>query len=109
MYIIHVLVLVPLSVFLVMTIKCCFVSGRVSFERALLHPLSPREAGLPGVRVETEVVKVVLGRKTAVEMELLLRTSMMLTLNQRHLTTAQQKRNLVREMKKNVGRRGVVG
>ena len=31
---------------------------------------------------------------------------MMLTLNQRHLTTAQQKRNLVREMKKNVGFKG---
>jgi hypothetical protein len=102
LYLIHDIVplLVPLSVFLVMTIRCCSVSGRVSFERALPRPPSPREEGLPVVKVETEAVRVVLDRKMAAEMELLLRTSTMLTLNQRHLMTVQQRRSQVRMDKK---------
>ena len=83
-------------VFLVMTIRCCSVSGRVSSERALPRPLSPREAGLPVVRV---VVRVSLDRKAAEEMGPHLRINMMLTLNQRHQMTAQQKRNQVRAEK----------
>jgi hypothetical protein len=72
----------------------------VSFEKALPRPPSPREVGLPVVKVETEVVRVVLDRRTGAEMELHLRTSTMLTLNQRHLMIAQQKRSQVRMDKK---------
>ena len=81
-----------LTVFLLMTIRCCSINGRVSYEKGRPHPLTPMEVVLLVARGEKETVTVVLveGDK---EKGLHLRTSRMPILNQRHLMTAPQKKS----------------